>query len=904
MRTNTRALGARIAALPKRLRIPDNLLRGLLLILCGMVPIFFAVLLRLGSADATTWATCGVEHVFFAAHDVNADGFEDVLTVGADRKLYVAPTVQGWKATGWRTVRDQPLPEGVIAFAAIRDESAATTTQAASAASRPANRRSILVLTPDHAQIIAGEKLALVREFAPPSGKTFKGIITSPRQLIEMCDGTVWEIDGGELREAKNAVPTSEPVVAPPTAPPYQPDAKFMKVFDADISGDDLPDRVGVYRMTAYGDYQELRVQVTPNPQSSDSDADGLSDAEERTLGTNPNDRDSDDDGLLDGWEVNGLPRRIDIGAGNKLNPLRQDVICAISIYEPVDRAATEKELARAAELYKAIPTKNPDGSTGLTVHFRYDEKVPLDKQHGGSWQAVGNERLSPRERGMLHWMQITPGGGGQAAQTGDMGGCGAGFAVFTHEFGHQLGLSHTGDSNPAWCPLYPSLMSYAFSYSLGGDGNAIRFSDGRFRETVLLESKLEERLPYPFDDVKYLAAPPFRFKLESDGNGGTRIDWNQNGKFDEGKVSADINYGGSTDCGIRRPLDLIGAGPALAYVGESCWLATLGHDQGAISLQRYLGEEKWSDKLAIPESGTTQEPLIVGTATNGYVLFRRSLGWYAARFTPTPPSTQPAKADAAQSPPAQAPTALAKIDAPVHLPDLPRCDLSAAPVGNRILLIARRDDDALESFWLDYADKPAIKRGQTLEARSVVPVGFAQNPADQRIALVSTAAHNSHGAAQCMRVTWLKVAGDRLVEQETIWTRGEGSGNGCTSRPQVTFDAGGQLNIYHTGGQHGDGSMIVYRTRQIGNRELDEGWLTCMLYDVWTRTRVPVAFANGPQGAIYGFRWDADGWTKNNTLLMGYNGFGLNDEPMRDFNDGEKIAKYGLTHSILWMQD
>ena len=31
--------------------------------------------------------------------------------------------------------------------------------------------------------------------------------------------------------------------------------------------------------------------------------------------------------------------------------------------------------------------------------------------------------------------------------------------------------------------------------------------------------------------------------------------------------------------------------------------------------------------------------------------------------------------------------------------------------------------------------------------------------------------------------------------------------------------------------------------------------------------------------------------------------GFGLNDEPMRDFNDGEKIATYGLTHSILWMQ-
>ena len=37
----------------------------------------------------------------------------------------------------------------------------------------------------------------------------------------------------------------------------------------------------------------------------SDSDGDGLSDAEEDALGTNPNDDDSDDDGLLDGAEVN-----------------------------------------------------------------------------------------------------------------------------------------------------------------------------------------------------------------------------------------------------------------------------------------------------------------------------------------------------------------------------------------------------------------------------------------------------------------------------------------------------------------------------------------------------------------------------------------------------------------------
>lgn len=827
--------------------------------------------------DATTWATCGVEHVFFAAHDVNNDGLEDVLTVGADRKLYVAPTIGGWKATGWRALRDEPLPEGLIAFTAIDKPKADDKSVA---------RRCVLALTAESAYFLAGEKLTVLRQVAAPSGRKLRSLLQSDPPVIEMDDRTLWKLSDDGWVEAKDVVVTSAPHVPPPNAPPYQKDAKLAATFDADISGDGLPDRIAVYRMSRYGDYQELRVQVTANAALADADADGLSDPDEARLGTNPNDRDSDDDGLLDGWEVNGLPRGIDIGKGNQLNPLRQDVVVALALYEQVDRATTEKEMARAAELYKAIPTRNPDGSAGISVHYRYDETVPLDKQQGGSWQAVGNARFPLRERGMLHWMQITPWGGGQAAQTGDMGGCGMGFAVFAHEFGHQLGLSHTGDSAPAWCPLYPSLMSYAFSYSLGGDGNAIRFSDGRFRDTVLIESKLEERLPYPFDQVKYLAAHPFRFKLEADGAGGTRIDWNQNGKFDDGPISADINYGGSTDCGVRRPLDQIGAGPALAYVGDTCWLATLGHDEGALSIQRYVGSEKWSDKVAVPDSGTTQEPVLVGSSTQGFVLFRRSLGWHVARFTPAAADAQPA----------------AKIEAPVHLPELPRADLSAAIVGNRIVLIARRDDDTLQSYWLEYADKPVIKRGQTLETRSVVPVGFAQNPADQRIALVS-AAPNSHGAAQCMRVTWIKVAGDRLIEQETVWTRGEGSGNGCTSRPVVVFDAGGQMNIFHTGGQNGDGSMLVYRTRQIGNRELDEGWLTCMLYDIWTRTRVPVAFANGPQGALYGFRWDADGWTKNNTLLMGYNGFGLNDEPMRDFDDGEKIASYGLTHSILWLQ-
>ncbi|MCC6407383.1 MAG: hypothetical protein IT453_09465, partial [Planctomycetes bacterium] len=41
----------------------------------------------------------------------------------------------------------------------------------------------------------------------------------------------------------------------------------------------------------------------------------------------------------------------------------------------------------------------------------------------------------------------------------------------------------------------------------------------------------------------------------------------------------------------------------------------------------------------------------------------------------------------------------------------------------------------------------------------------------------------------------------------------------------------------------------------------------------------------------------------RNNSILLGHNAFGIDPEPMRDFDDAEKISEYGLVHSILWLQ-
>lgn len=423
----------------------------------------------------TDWATVGVECVFFAASDVNADGYEDIVTVGGDRRYYVSLSVHGWKAASWRPIRDEPAPEGLIALERSAD--------------------ALLAVTPANIQVLRGPQLKLDRTVAAPDGRTLRAVVSTEPPLVETDDAATWRLTDAGLEPAPRPEPPPAPAAIVTTPPPYQPDAPLLKRFRADLNGDGLPDDVGVYRASRYGDLLELRVACALHTASDDQDGDGLTDEEERALGTDLYNRDTNGDGLLDGWEVHGLPRGIALPDNVKLNPLRQDVIVAIALYEQVNRAAAEAELAKAAELYRKLPNKNPDGSTGVYLHFRFDPVVPVSEQMGGSWATVGNARFSPRERGLLHWMQLTPWGGGQSALLGDMGGCGTGFAVFAHEFGHQLGLSHEGDSAPAWCPLYPSLMSYAFSYQLGGDGNAIRFSDGYFRDTVLDERHLSEYL-------------------------------------------------------------------------------------------------------------------------------------------------------------------------------------------------------------------------------------------------------------------------------------------------------------------------------------------------------------------------------------------------------------------------
>jgi len=785
-------------------------------------PSLLLALAQAGTA-ASDWITTGIDCSLFACGDLDGDGFDDLLTINGARQLCVSFGVQGWKASPWKVILE-PAPEGAGALRL---------------------RRGVEVDTPSG-----------TRRFR------FDG------ERLQASD-----------EEAEGATGLAAPVLEV-LPPPYDLAARLLSTFHGDLDGNGRPDTLALFESHRPHAHRVVRVSLASDPDSGDMDSDGLSDSDEARLGTDPRDRDTDGDGLLDGWEVHGLPRGVE-GPETALDPLRQDVIVLVSPYEPLTDVQVREQLERARRPYAEMRTQNPVGTSGIRLHYRLLAPVKKEEQGSWHWADAGNRVIPDEARGLVHWMQMTPGGGGQAQQNGDMGGSGLHWAAFAHELGHQLGLSHTGDSTPAWCPLYTSLMNYAFNYSFDGDGGKVRFSDGRFAAHELREEALAERLPYPIAETAYLARPPFHFTVEDDGNGGSWVDWNHDGRRDEGPVRADVNYGGSTYCGIRRDVERVGAAPVLVRVGDTIHLVTLDTTMSEVSIRAYQGDERWSEPREVPGSASEHDPVAVGTAEAGWVYLRRPQGWIACRFD----------ADSIGE--------WTAIPAGI----LPPIEVSAGTVGGRVLLAGRRSDGTLATAWQEVAadGKPSWGAGPALDFVSDVVVGITQEPAGGRMVLVG-AGPNAKGSPLCMKVAWLEPQDDgtwRKVEQRIVG--GDQDVVHCTTRPTVRFTPEGRLVVFHTGWPDGNGEMTAWRTTMLSTRTLRDGWLVCLLYDVWTRTRRAVSFEIGPQGAVYAYRWDAAG--EKQKLQVAHEGLGIDREPMRDFDDGALVSKWGIRHSILTMR-
>ncbi|HIE51372.1 MAG TPA: hypothetical protein EYP85_06400 [Armatimonadetes bacterium] len=673
----------------------------------------------------------------------------------------------------------------------------------------------------------------------------------------------------------------------------------------ADLNGDGRADVVRYRRSPRPFVGKDILVYLTYAEGEPDPDADGLTREEEKALGTDPLRRDTDEDGLLDGWEVRGV-RGLDLPTWGA-NPLHKDIVVEVQPFDDVKPEAVKREFERIVRHYAQLPVENPDGRPGLNLIPIFREPLSKEKDGKRGWRENGQRHFPKTHRGIAHWMQITSGGGGQAGQLADMGGCGVRglYATFLHEFGHQLGLDHTGRWSPRWCPLYPSLMNYAYNYAFNGNPQAIHYSSGEFRDLVLYEHRLSERLPYPLEKVKFLAGPPYRYRLKADGKA-TWVDWNWNGRFEEGPICADINYGYSVYGGKRHKLDSRTiAAPFLAVHEGRLYLFYVRAPKGLTEEERkeqdanpptgpvmmriYEGDQQWSEPVEVVSAAVRGDPYAVSHGGELYLFYPTLNGIEYVRG-------KEGKGERLTWTSARAIPASAGVE------------VTAVEYGGRLMVFLWRGPEAEVQYCLVRGDE--VEPARNLGCKSTFPPGPAVDTIRNQLLLGTGEDQDEKRPSrwQVRRFVWESDEAG-LVPREKVWVEGEQGQARGTRRPILIFEttpeAGPEGRIHFIGAgmvREKSRKACYYDAVQIADRSVREGWMVKRYYDEWTQS------SSSPGAVWYGddivlaSRWY--GTTRHfqdNGIYVAYHGRGLEKEPMGDHDDVTFIANYGLARSILY---
>jgi hypothetical protein len=658
------------------------------------------------------------------------------------------------------------------------------------------------------------------------------------------------------------------------------------KVTYGDFDGDGKDDILVLRYDSAWRLGRDLQLYICYSSTDTDFDRDGLSNEREAQLKSDPLDADTDHDGLLDGWEVLG-EGGIDLPALGA-SPTHKDCVVYLQRYDNTQGASVRKDIDRAVEYWSKLAVKNPDGAPG--IHLITIWLGPLSSAGGGKpWWELGDQNLPREARGLAHYMNIGPGGGGQSSELGDMGGAGEGalYATFLHEFGHQVGLSHAGGPLPEMCPTYSSLMNYGYSYAFNDDYNQIHYSSGDLASLVLNEVKLSERVAIPYDKLKFLEKGPWRLKLKSDGNG-TWIDWNRNGHFEEGVVRADITDTYGVGVGPQNTFGKTVFAPALATHADKLFLFGVNRER-KLFIRTLAEEGKASDEVFLSQVQPEGDPWATSDGESIYLFV-------------------PAK-DGVACLSARDDAALPK--APVRtIPDSAGCQVSAVIYKKQVVCILWRGPDQPLRFTTAGADGSFATPRDLGGLMSHVCPGATENPSTGELCVGTTVVtKKDNQEKRSWRVTALNrndsgefvVANTRTVGGNAGWV-----GN---SRPVLLFESGtdlgpaGRLHFLGVGWTDPPNhNGCFYGAMTIGDMAQDEGWRLRRYVNEWTTTRSPIAACWFRNDIALAYRWfgNVHGDDDDN-LNICYHALGIFDEELRDYDDVLEISEVGLAHSIAW---
>jgi hypothetical protein len=551
-------------------------------------------------------------------------------------------------------------------------------------------------------------------------------------------------------------------------------------------------------------------------------------------------------------------------------------------------------------KLFAEAPVDNPDGKRGIAMHCEVDTRVPIWAENAPDRHQLRELFFTPNRAGIFHWMHLAArGGGGQADLLADQGSCAGVFeATLPHEFGHELGLNHGGHDGMNGIPHYPSLMNYAYNYQLGGSLEATGYSRGVLASLALDERALPERLEVPEADVRYLAGPPFFFRLEPrEGGKAVWIDWNRNAREDEKPVRANINAAAGEGYGRREILDRIAPAPeptetteAPVLVACAGKLVLLYVPKGAPGLAaRVLAESDEPEKFGPPRRVLAEPPLAeLAAAADGaeVVAFARA---------------GDALVEARGAPDAATWTAAVIVTGTAGF--APAC--AASP--EEVFLVVRTPEGALFG-----RRRPAGAAGPWTEPRAItltsaVPPGLAWDPIARALVLVTTDAGSNRLRCSRLDPHDFSVRATELVG-------GLAGGDATTQRPAVLFETGpdvepaGRVDIFVSGATDWSkpGAWAhMFRCYTIGDKEWRgrDGWKCDMTWNEWSYTTAgPGAawYAGRPWEATRFYTFWAGGTQWNDRVTIAPNADGICDSGLRDCDDWEIITSVGLERSIL----